>query len=161
MEGTQVNAGVIPGLRLLRSGQEPLGLGLHRLWSAWRSRRVPTDDDEAADPGAAGSFVAQACSVAGVTAANGGDNLGVYVPVFTEDFPAIPTFMAIFAVMTGLWCVGGNLLVNHRLIAATMRRLASRLLPWVLIVLGLCILAGARGLVWPEPNAPHTSRGAL
>ena len=142
-------------------GLAPLGLGLHRLWSAWRSRRVPADDDEASDPAAAGSFVAQACSVAGVTAANGGDNLGVYVPVFTEDFPAIPTFMAIFAVMTGLWCVGGNLLVNHRLIAATMRRLASRLLPWVLIVLGLCILAGARGLVWPEPNAPPTSRGAL
>ena len=51
--------------------------------------------------------------------------------------------------MTRLWCVGGNLLVNHRLIAATMRRLAGRLLPWVLIVLGVSILAGARGLVMP------------
>ena len=102
-------------------------------------------------PTVAGSLVAQLCSVAGVTAANGGDNLGVYVPVFTEQFSAIPTFIAIFAVMTGLWCVGGNLLVNHRLLAATMRRLASRLLPWVLIVLGLSILAGARGLVWPTP----------
>jgi cadmium resistance protein CadD (predicted permease) len=93
--------------------------------------------------------VAQIGSVAGVTAANGGDNLGVYVPVFTEQFASIPTFVAIFAVMTGLWCVAGNLLVNHRLVAATMRRLAAKLLPWVLIVLGLCILAGARGLVWP------------
>ena len=140
-------------------GLAPLGLGLHRLWSAWRSPPGPADDDQAAESAAAGSFVTQACSVAGVTAANGGDNLGVYVPVFTEDFPAIPTFTAIFAVMTGLWCVGGNLLVSHRLIAATMRRLASRLLPWVLIVLGLCILAGARGLVWPEPIAPSASRG--
>ena len=58
-------------------------------------------------------------------------------------------FAVIFAVMTGLWCIGGNLLVNHRLVAATMRRLAGRLLPWVLIVLGLCILSGARGLVMP------------
>jgi len=129
-------------------GFAPLGLGLHRLWSAWRAPPGVTADEEGL-PAAAGSLVAQACSVAGVTAANGGDNLGVYVPVFTEQFQAIPVFAVIFAVMTGLWCIGGNLLVNHRLVAATMRRLAGRLLPWVLIVLGLCILAGARGLVMP------------
>lgn len=129
-------------------GFAPLGLGLHRLWSAWRAPPNATAEDDGV-PAAAGSLVAQACSVAGVTAANGGDNLGVYVPVFTEQFQAIPAFAGIFAVMTGLWCVGGNLLVNHRLVAATMRRLAGRLLPWVLIVLGLVILAGARGLVIP------------
>lgn len=129
-------------------GFAPLGLGLHRLWSAWRAPPGATEEDDGVTA-AAGSLVAQACSVAGVTAANGGDNLGVYVPVFTEQFRAIPAFAVIFAVMTGLWCVGGNLLVNHRLVAATMRRLAGKLLPWVLIVLGLCILAGARGLVMP------------
>jgi cadmium resistance protein CadD (predicted permease) len=129
-------------------GFAPLGLGLHRLWSAWRAPPGVTADEDGI-PAAAGSLVAQACSVAGVTAANGGDNLGVYVPVFSERFQVIPVFAVIFAVMTGLWCIGGNLLVNHRLVAATMRRLAGRLLPWVLIVLGLCILAGARGLVMP------------
>lgn len=129
-------------------GLAPLGLGLHRLWSAWRAQPGAADEDDGV-PAAAGSLVAQACSVAGVTAANGGDNLGVYVPVFTEQFQAIPAFALIFAVMTGLWCVAGNLLVNHRLVAATMRRLAGRLLPWVLIVLGVCIVAGARGLVMP------------
>jgi cadmium resistance protein CadD (predicted permease) len=129
-------------------GFAPLGLGLHRLWSAWRTPPGANADEEGM-PAAAGSLVAQACSVAGVTAANGGDNLGVYVPVFSEQFQAIPVFAVIFAIMTGLWCAGGNLLVNHRLVAATMRRLAGRLLPWVLIVLGLCILAGARGLVMP------------
>lgn len=129
-------------------GLAPLGLGLHRLWSEWRSPPGVIEEDDGV-PAPAGSLVAQACSVAGVTAANGGDNLGVYVPVFTEQFQAIPAFTVIFAIMTGLWCVGGNLLVNHRLVAATMRRLAGRLLPWVLIVLGVCILAGARGLVMP------------
>ncbi len=129
-------------------GFAPLGLGLHRLWSAWRALPGVTDQDEGV-PRAASSLAAQACSVAGVTAANGGDNLGGYVPVFGEQFRASPAVAVIFAIMTGLWCVGGNLLVNHRLVAATMRRLAGRLLPWVLIVLGLVILAGARGLVMP------------
>jgi len=140
-------------------GLAPLGLGLHRLWSAWRAPTAAHDEDDGV-PTPAGSLVSQICSVASVTAANGGDNLGVYVPVFAEEFSAIPTFTVIFAIMTGLWCVGGNLLVNHRLFAATMRRLAGRLLPWVLIVLGLCILAGARGLVWPESAVPPVSRGA-
>ena len=132
-------------------GFAPLGLGLHRLWSAWRAPPGATDEEDG-PPAADGSLVAQVCSVAGVTAANGGDNLGVYVPVFTEQFPAIPTFAVVFGIMTGLWCAGGHLLVSHPLIAATMRRLAGRLLPWVLIVLGLCILAGARGLVMPVPS---------
>lgn len=144
-------------------GLVPLGLGLHRLWAAWRPERdAPTAD--AGVPASAGSLVAQVCSVAGVTAANGGDNLGVYVPVFAEEFRSIPVFAVIFVIMTGLWCAGGNLLVNHRLIAATMRRWAAMLLPWVLIVLGICILAGARGLVWPKAQGgvavlwPHGNR---
>ncbi len=141
-------ATAVPSEWVALLGFAPLSLGLHRLWSALRSPPRPADEDESVT-GPHGSLVAQICSVAGVTAANGGDNLGVYVPVFTEQFQAIPAFTAIFAVMTGLWCVGGNLLVSHRLIAATMRRLAGRLLPWVLIVLGLFILAGARGLVMP------------
>jgi cadmium resistance protein CadD (predicted permease) len=140
-------------------GLAPLGLGLHRLWSAWRAPPAAPDEDDGVS--VAGSLVAQICSVAGVTAANGGDNLGVYVPVFAEEFTSIPAFTVIFAIMTGLWCVGGNLLVNHRLVATTMRRLAGRLLPWVLIVLGLCILAGARGLVWPESTVPSVRGGAL
>ena len=141
-------------------GLAPLGLGLHRLGTAWRSPPALPDDADGV-PAAAGSLVAQVCSVAGVTAANGGDNLGVYVPVFAEDFAAIPAFLVIFAVMTGLWCVAGNMLVNHRLIASTMRRLAGRLLPWVLILLGLCILSGARGLVWPETTTPPVLEGTL
>jgi len=141
-------------------GFAPLGLGVHRLWSAWRAEPTSTDEGDGI-PSAAGSLVAQACSVAGVTAANGGDNLGVYVPVFAEEFSAIPMFTVIFAIMTGLWCVAGNLLVNHRLVAATMRRLAGRLLPWVLIVLGLCILWGARGLVWPEATSRSVTGGAM
>ena len=93
--------------------------------------------------------MAQAVSVAAITAANGGDNLGVYIPVFAQDLGRIPAFAAVFAVMTGVWCVVGRALVTHRLVAATMRRLAGVLLPWVLIVLGLWILKDALPLVRP------------
>ncbi|NBW96280.1 MAG: cadmium resistance transporter [Planctomycetia bacterium] len=133
-------------------GLAPLGLGLHRLWSAWRApAQMPAaegkEPGDAAPDTPAGSFVPQALSVAAITAANGGDNLGVYIPVFAQDLGIVPVYAAIFAVMTGLWCVVGRALVSHRLVAATMRRLATVLLPYVLIGLGLWILSDAVGLV--------------
>ena len=130
-------------------GLAPFGLGVQRLVTAWRARsRTVTDNDE--DAGAkGGSFLAQAASVAAITAANGGDNLGVYIPVFAQDLGRIPAYAVIFAVMTAVWCVVGRALVTHRLVAATMRRLAGVLLPWVLIALGLWILKDALPLVWP------------
>ena len=128
-------------------GIVPLGLGLHALWSNRRAALVHEDDDGIEQ--APTAFLAQVGAVAGVTAANGGDNLGVYVPVFAEDFSAIPVFILVFALMTVLWCVAGNLLVSHPRISGSMRRLSRHLLPYVLIVLGVWILSGAVGLLMP------------
>ena len=138
----------VPSEWIALLGLAPLGLGLHRLWGAWRR---PASDDTDGDDGVSltGSFLAQAGSVAAITAANGGDNLGVYIPVFARDLGLVPVSAAVFAVMTAVWCVVGRALVTHRLVAATMRRLAASLLPYVLIGLGLWILSDATGLVWP------------
>jgi cadmium resistance protein CadD (predicted permease) len=143
---------VVPAEWVALLGLVPLGLGLHALWANRRAAAQSAEGDGIERAPAA--FLAQVGAVAGVTAANGGDNLGVYVPVFARDFSAIPLYMAVFAVMTVLWCVAGNLLVTHPLVAGTMRRLARHLLPFVLIVLGLWILSGAIGLVLPASETP-------
>ena len=132
-------------------GVVPLGLGLHALWSNRRAALV-LDDGDGVDQ-APTAFLGQVAAVAGITAANGGDNLGVYVPVFAEDFSAIPVFVLVFALMTVLWCMAGNLLVSHPRITGSMRRLSRRLLPYVLIVLGVWILSGAIGLFLPVASA--------
>lgn len=138
-------------------GLAPLGLGVHRLWMMWRrSSGMAAARDADAEGSAAvptvGSFLAQVGSVAAITAANGGDNLGVYIPVFAQDLGVIPFYSAIFAVMTAVWCAVGRALVTHRLVAATMRRAAAVLLPWVLIGLGLWILRDAISLVRPPAS---------
>ena len=132
-------------------GFVPLGLGLHALWTN-RRPAVALEDGDGIEQ-APTAFLAQVGAVAGVTAANGGDNLGVYVPVFAEDFSAIPVFVLVFALMTVLWCVAGNLLVSHPRLIGSMRGLSRRLLPYVLIVLGVWILSGAIGLVLPTAKA--------
>jgi cadmium resistance protein CadD (predicted permease) len=125
-------------------GFVPLALGLKALWELRGGDGGEGDDGiDRAPP----SMMSQVLSVAGVTAANGGDNIGVYVPVVAKDLSAVPAYVAVFAAMTVAWCVGGYLLVSHRLVAGTMRRVMKPLLPVVLIVLGLWILSGATPLV--------------
>ena len=132
-------------------GFVPLGLGLHALWMN-RRPAVAIDEGDGIEQ-APRAFLAQVGAVAGVTAANGGDNLGVYIPVFAEDFSAIPVFVLVFALMTLLWCMAGHLLVSHPRLIGSMRSLSRRLLPYVLIVLGVWILSDAIGLVLPAADA--------
>lgn len=132
-------------------GFVPLGLGLNALWSARRAALVTEDGDGIEN--APTAFLAQVGAVAGVTAANGGDNLGIYIPVFAEDFSAIPVFIVVFAFMTLLWCLAGKSLVSHPRLIGSMRSLSRRLLPYVLIVLGVSILSGAIGLFIPVSNS--------
>jgi cadmium resistance protein CadD (predicted permease) len=89
----------------------------------------------------------QVLAVAGVTIANGGDNLGVYIPLFASEPRAIPWHVVVFAVMTALWCLAGHALVKNRLLGDPIRRYGHLVLPFVLIGLGLYILAGARVLL--------------
>ncbi len=139
---------VIPREWIALLGLVPLGLGIHQLWSHWRAGAsdASSEGGDGIDS-APSALLPQVVSVAGVTAANGGDNLGVYVPVFAEDLSAIPAYLIVFVIMTFAWCLAGFLLVSHRLVASTMQRLAKALLPYVLVALGLWILSGARGLV--------------
>jgi cadmium resistance protein CadD (predicted permease) len=89
----------------------PLGLGLHALMSARRAVLVTEDGDGIEN--CPTNSLAQVGAVAGVTAANGGGNPGVYVPLFAEEFSAILVFIVVFAFMALLWCLAGKLLVSH------------------------------------------------
>lgn len=84
-------------------------------------------------------------TVAGVTIANGGDNIGIYVPLFASSstLAEIITLVAIFLAVTAVWCALAYYLVNHRLIATRLRRVGHMVLPFVLIGLGAYILADA------------------
>ncbi len=129
-------------------GLVPLFLGLRAL----RALRAGREEDEGApaqnlDAKGRNGFAAQAFTVAGVTLANGGDNLGVYIPLFATAPAAIPVYVAAFAVMTLAWCALGYLLVNNPLVGDQVRRYGAVALPIVLIALGVYILSGAIALV--------------
>jgi cadmium resistance protein CadD (predicted permease) len=81
--------------------------------------------------------------VAAATLASGGDNLGVYIPLFaTSSALAIGVYGIVFAVMTAVWCLAAHWLVRHPVAGRRLRRYGPKLAPFVLIAIGLAILAG-------------------
>ncbi|MEV5125128.1 cadmium resistance transporter [Streptomyces decoyicus] len=130
----------IPYLGLL-----PLALGVKAAWQAWKGPRGGTDEEEAqAKEGGPGPL-----EVAVVTFANGGDNIGVYVPVFaTAGVGGISVYAVVFLVLVAVWCFAGRYFATRPVIAKALARWGHILLPLVLIAIGLLILVegGAFGL---------------
>jgi cadmium resistance protein CadD (predicted permease) len=132
-------------------GLVPLALGVRGLQALWRSgasqNAEDRADDSAADARAARMAHSQWIAVALTTIANGGDNLGVYIPLFSRDPGWVPFYAIVFAVMTAAWCGAGYWLVHHPFAGARIRRYGHVVLPFVLLGLGLVILADARALL--------------
>jgi cadmium resistance protein CadD (predicted permease) len=82
-------------------------------------------------------------AVAAITFSNGGDNIGVYTPMFAQysSVGQMTTLTVVLMAMTGVWCIAGYCLVNHPLVASKVRRIGHIVLPFVLIGLGIYILA--------------------
>ena len=79
--------------------------------------------------------------MAGITLANGGDNIGVYVPLFaTRSLPETALILGVFAVMLVVWTFAGYYLARHSAVAARLQRLSGVVMPWVLIGLGAAII---------------------
>ncbi|MEU9457101.1 cadmium resistance transporter [Streptomyces sp. NPDC048277] len=129
----------IPYLGLL-----PLALGIKAAWQVWKHRSDDGDEETEAKTGGP-----RALEVAAVTFANGGDNIGVYVPVFaTAGISGMTVYAIVFLVLVAAWCFAGRHFATRPVIAKGLSRWGHVLLPAVLIAIGLLILieGGAFGL---------------
>lgn len=80
-------------------------------------------------------------STAALTVANGGDNLGVYIPLFAGDTAGqLAVTAAVFALLCGLWCLFAAKLASLPRVQAVIRNWKGVLVPAVLILLGLSII---------------------
>lgn len=81
-------------------------------------------------------------AVAAITFSNGGDNIGVYVPLFAKynTMIEITVFTSTFLAMTAVWCTAAYYFVNHPLVASRIHHVGNIVLPFVLIGLGIYIL---------------------
>lgn len=86
-------------------------------------------------------LTAQTYSVAAVTLANGGDNIGIYVPLFaSSDLARLGILLSVFYLMIGVWCYVAYRLTRQPTVAHVLTRYGHRIVPFVLIGLGIFIL---------------------
>jgi cadmium resistance transport/sequestration family protein len=86
-------------------------------------------------------FNPQIFNVAAVTIANGGDNIGIYLPLFaSSDLPSLVVILAVFFLSIAILCYVAYLLTRQRAIANILTHYSQAIVPFVLIGLGIFIL---------------------
>lgn len=81
-------------------------------------------------------------AIAGITMANGADNLGVYIPALTMQSGSEKIITrAIFALLTLAWCGIAATAARHPTWGPGVSRVCNRAAPSVLIGIGLWIIA--------------------
>jgi len=129
-----LGATFLPGRVVPYLGLLPIALGVKAAVRAWRHRG---EAEEPADK----SGGPRVLEVAAVTFANGGDNIGVYVPVFaTAGTGGMTVYVSVFLVLVGAWIAAGRYFATRPVIAAALGRWGHIVLPVVLIGIGLLIL---------------------
>jgi cadmium resistance protein CadD (predicted permease) len=83
----------------------------------------------------------QTFNVAAVTFANGGDNIGIYVPLFAScDLASLGVILTVFFLLIGVWCYIAYRLTRQPAVAHVLTRYGKAIVPFVLIALGVFIL---------------------
>ncbi len=130
-----LGASLLPDSAIPYLGLLPLALGIKAAWESWR---------EQDDPDGVGEVTRAPVSVvdvAAVTFANGGDNIGVYVPVFAvAGVGGMVSYVVIFLVGVVLLCFVGWYLASRPAVSRLLSRWDHVLLPVVLIAIGVLIL---------------------
>jgi cadmium resistance transport/sequestration family protein len=135
---------VLPAAWIGLLGIVPIAIGVRQLLSS-------TDDDDTIQTVVVPSqarrslfaslLVPQTYHVAAVTVANGGDNIGIYVPLFaSSSVKELIVILSVFFVLVAVWCAVAYSLTRHPAIAPVLARYGKKIVPYVLIVLGLFIL---------------------
>jgi cadmium resistance transport/sequestration family protein len=115
-------------------GLFPIYLGVRELWEM---KKGDGDSEEES----INSLKTGILAVAGITIANGGDNVGIYIPLFTTlTWASKSVMIVIFLVLTLVSCVVARYLTTHPLVANAIEKYGKRITPVVLILLGIYIL---------------------
>ncbi len=79
--------------------------------------------------------------VAAVTFANGGDNIGIYTPLFAVHTIAENLLIiAVFLGMTFAWCMLGKYLTRHPLVSQKIEKYGHIVVPVVLSIIGVIVI---------------------
>ena len=120
-------------------GLAPIAIGLKKAWDLRKGADMSEAESKDHEKTSAGH--GNVVAVAAVTLANGGDNISIYTPLFAAHSAYdVAVIGVVFALMTLVWLWAAHWLTHHRTLGAPIRRYGHRVVPFVLIALGILIL---------------------
>jgi len=129
---------VIPRPYLGLLGIAPILIGAKKLIDLYRERDI---GEATLKRQATASAYGRCAKVALATIANGGDNIGIYAPMFAlRSSYEIAVIALVFVVMAALWCFAAQSMVNHPKLGVPIRHYGHRAAPIILVGLGILIL---------------------
>jgi cadmium resistance protein CadD (predicted permease) len=146
---------VIPSYIIGLMGLVPIAIGIKELLELWNNKNKLKEEEEKqvskkklmlrSEKKKGSHHHLSFLAVAAVTISNGGDNIGIYIPLFASYNSSLEVLMlvSVFMAMTAVWCAIGYYLVRHPLLERRMRHFGHIVLPFVLIGLGIYILSDA------------------
>jgi len=137
-------------------GFAPLFLGINRLWKLLnrqpkKSQKTSNDRDFVGKERVRFAWARSEVLLATLlTVANGGDNLSVYIPLFSVQRESMPLYALVFGMMTALWCLFGYHLTTHRIWRDRLKRYGRFVIPFILIAIGLNVLSLQRSQIFKD-----------
>ncbi|KAI0551336.1 cadmium resistance transporter-domain-containing protein [Xylaria curta] len=145
---------------------EPIGfLGLFPiLLGFWKLLAFFESNDDVAKPVRAAGFKA-VLKVAFITILNGGDNIGTYIPLFSQVRGAeIAVYVVVYYILLGVWCLVGFLIIKQRHILAIIEKWVGWLIPFLYMGLGVYIVVKSNAYPWSIEhidNSLHRNSGRV
>ena len=125
---------VLPAAYVGLLGGVPVLIGLKKIHEL---KKESEPEAETETPRKLGNILA----VAAVTVANGGDNIGIYTPVFaTNNMTAIIITVMVFTIMVAIWLGLAYWLTNHQKLGAPIKKYGYLVTPFVLIAIGIFVM---------------------
>ena len=87
-------------------------------------------------------MVRSTIGVAGITIANGADNVSVYTPLFRQAGWGTLVYVAVFAVLIAIWLAAAAFLASRRPVIALLERWGHQIVPLVFIAIGSLLIVG-------------------
>jgi cadmium resistance protein CadD (predicted permease) len=140
---------IIPPSYIALLGIFPIAIGLNHLWKLKKniSNNISNKINYANRNGVVHDnsqlSIVNILKVSTVTFSNGGDNIGVYAPLFASlSISQIFLTSTTFFVMVGIWCVISYIMVINKIMGYKLQEYGHIILPFVLITIGIGVLTG-------------------
>ncbi|OFI48786.1 hypothetical protein BG261_05200 [Floricoccus tropicus] len=130
-------------------GLIPIFLGVRTIWDSYKEDKEKKENKGNSKSQKSKNSLSKMgkfpiISIALITIASGADNIGVYVPIFSQESSSqISLNVIVFILMIGIWCFLGDKFANIPAVKNVLNKYGHIFIPLTLIGLGIYIIVSS------------------